>query len=144
MNVRVRNQIVNLSLEDDIDPNELTGNYLSPEEFLQQMQEENTVVIDARNDYEYDLGHFRGAIRPDIRTFRDLPQWIRDNKEQLEGKKVLDICTAEFVVRSFPVGSFVKVSKTLVNYTAALFLMEKTRLPKGSCGMDNVMYLTNG
>ena len=93
MNVRVRNQIVNLSLEDDIDPNELTGNYLSPEEFLQQMQEEDTVVIDARNDYEYDLGHFRGAIRPDIRTFRDLPQWIRDNKEQLEGKKVLTYCT---------------------------------------------------
>ena len=86
-------QIVNLSLEDDIDPNELTGNYLSPEEFLQQMQEENTVVIDARNDYEYDIGHFRGAIRPDIRTFRDLPQWIKDNKEQLEGKKVLTYCT---------------------------------------------------
>ena len=47
MHVRVREQIVNLSLEDDIDPNELTGNYLSPEEFLEQMQEEDTVVIDA-------------------------------------------------------------------------------------------------
>ena len=93
MHVRVRNQIVNLSLENDIDPNELTGNYLSPEEFLQQMQEENTVVIDARNDYEYDIGHFRGAIRPDVRTFRDLPQWIKENKEQLEGKKVLTYCT---------------------------------------------------
>ncbi len=93
MHVRVRNQIVNLSLEDDIDPNEFTGNYLSPEEFLKQMQEENTVVIDARNDYEYDIGHFRGAIRPDIRTFRDLPQWIKENKEQLEGKKVLTYCT---------------------------------------------------
>ena len=66
---------------------------MSPEEFLQQMQEENTVVIDARTHYEYDIGHFRGAIRPDIRTFRDLPQWIKDNKEQLEGKKVLTYCT---------------------------------------------------
>ena len=93
MIVRVREQIVNFSLEDDINPNELTGDYLSPEEFFKQMQEENTVVIDARNDYEYDVGHFRGAIRPDIRTFRDLPQWIRDNKDQLEGKKVLTYCT---------------------------------------------------
>lgn len=93
MHVRVREQIVNLSLEDDIDPHELTGTYLKPEQFLEQLQGENTVVIDARNDYEFDVGHFRGAIRPDIRTFRELPQWIRDNKEILEGKKVLTYCT---------------------------------------------------
>jgi len=93
MHVRVREQIVNLSLEDDINPHEITGNYLKPEQFLEQMQDENTIVIDARNDYEFDVGHFRGAIRPDIRTFRELPQWIRDNKEQLDGKKVLTYCT---------------------------------------------------
>lgn len=93
MHVRVREQIVNLSLEDDINPNELTGEYLSPKEFLEKMQEEDTVVLDARNDYEYDLGHFRGAIRPDIRTFRELPEWIRENKEIFEGKKVLTYCT---------------------------------------------------
>ena len=93
MHVRVKDQIVNLSLEDDVDPNKLTGNYLSPVQFMEQMQDENTVVIDARNDYEFDVGHFRGAIRPDIRTFRELPQWIRENKEQLDGKKVLTYCT---------------------------------------------------
>lgn len=57
------------------------------------MQDENTVVIDARNDYEYDLGHFRGAVRPDIRNFRELPEWIRDNKDQFEDKKILTYCT---------------------------------------------------
>jgi len=93
MHVRVRNQIVNLSLEDDVDPNQLTGNYLSPEEFLKEMQNEDTVVIDARNDYEFDVGHFRGAVRPDIANFRELPEWIRDNKEQFEGKKILTYCT---------------------------------------------------
>ena len=31
------------------------------------MQDEDTIIIDARNDYEFDLGHFRGAVRPDIR-----------------------------------------------------------------------------
>ncbi|MFS0574908.1 rhodanese-related sulfurtransferase [Sporosarcina sp. 179-K 3D1 HS] len=93
MHVRPRKEIVNLSLEEDINPNELTGKRLSPEEWFKQMQEEDTVIIDARNDYEYDLGHFRGAIRPDIENFRDLPEWIRENKEQFEGKKILTYCT---------------------------------------------------
>jgi UPF0176 protein len=57
------------------------------------MQDDNTLVIDARNDYEYDVGHFRGAIRPDIRTFRELPEWIKENKEMLDGKKILTYCT---------------------------------------------------
>ncbi|WP_342527536.1 rhodanese-related sulfurtransferase [Chryseomicrobium sp. FSL W7-1435] len=93
MHVRAKNEIVHLGLEEDINPNELTGTYLSPKEFFEQMQQEDTIVLDARNDYEYDLGHFRGSIRPDIRNFRDLPQWIHDNKEQLEGKKILTYCT---------------------------------------------------
>ncbi|MFS0865422.1 rhodanese-related sulfurtransferase [Fredinandcohnia sp. 179-A 10B2 NHS] len=93
MHVRPRPELVNLSLEDDINPLELTGNYLSPKEFYEKMQQENTIVLDARNTYEYDLGHFRGSIRPDVETFRDLPQWVRENKEMLEGKKILTYCT---------------------------------------------------
>ncbi|GAF65406.1 sulfurtransferase [Bacillus sp. TS-2] len=93
MHVRYRPELVTLRLEDDVNPLELTGNYLSPKEFYEAMKEENTVVIDARNDYEFDLGHFKGAIRPDIRNFRDLPDWVRENKEQFEGKKVLTYCT---------------------------------------------------
>ncbi|WP_449539341.1 oxygen-dependent tRNA uridine(34) hydroxylase TrhO [Ferdinandcohnia sp. Marseille-Q9671] len=93
MHVRPRPELVNLSLEDDINPLELTGKYLSPKEFYEKMQDQNTIILDARNTYEYDLGHFRGAIRPDVETFRDLPQWVRENKEMLEGKKILTYCT---------------------------------------------------
>lgn len=93
MHVRPRPELVHLSLEDDINPNELTGNYLSPKEFYEEMQREDTVVLDARNTYEYDVGHFRGAIRPDVETFRDLPNWVRDNRELLDGKRVLTYCT---------------------------------------------------
>ncbi|HLU22882.1 MAG TPA: rhodanese-related sulfurtransferase [Bacillaceae bacterium] len=93
MHVRPRKELVTLRLEDDINPHEITGKYLSPKEFYEAMQDENTVVLDARNDYEYDLGHFRGAIRPDIETFRELPAWVRANKEKLEGKKILTYCT---------------------------------------------------
>ena len=93
MHVRPKREIVHLGLADDINPNELTGKYLSPKEFFEQMQAEDTIVIDARNDYEFDVGHFRGAIRPDIRNFRDLPDWMLENREMFEGKKVLTYCT---------------------------------------------------
>lgn len=93
MHVRPRTEIVSLRLEDDINPNELTGKYLSPVEFFEAMKQEDTVIIDARNDYEFDLGHFKGAIRPDIKTFRDLPQWMRENKSTFENKKILTYCT---------------------------------------------------
>jgi len=93
MSVKVKNELVNLSLEDDVNPLELTGNYLKPKEFYNAMLDSNTLVIDARNDYEYDLGHFRGALRPNIRNFRDLPKWIKENEQLLEGKKILTYCT---------------------------------------------------
>lgn len=93
MFVRHRPELVSLKLEDDINPLELTGEYLSPKEFKEAILDDDTIVIDARNDYEYDLGHFKGAVRPDIRNFRDLPQWIRDNKEQFMDKRVVTYCT---------------------------------------------------
>ena len=103
MHVRYRPELVNLSLEDDVNPLELTGAYLDPKEFREAMLDENTVVIDARNDYEFDLGHFRGAIRPEIRSFRELPQWIRDNKEQFMEKRVLTYCTGGIRCEKFSV-----------------------------------------
>lgn len=93
MHVRPRPELVNLSLEEDIDPREVTGEYLSPAEFYEEMQKEDTVVLDVRNTYEYDVGHFRGAIRPEVETFRDTPEWVRENRELFEGKKVLTYCT---------------------------------------------------
>ncbi|GAA0431412.1 rhodanese-related sulfurtransferase [Lentibacillus halophilus] len=95
MHVRHRPEIVSLKMNEDeaVSPLEKTATFLSPKEFYDAMQDEETVILDARNDYEYDLGHFRGAIRPDIETFRDLPDWIRENKDQLKDKKVLTYCT---------------------------------------------------
>ncbi|MDT2822126.1 rhodanese-related sulfurtransferase [Enterococcus devriesei] len=91
--VRPRSELVALNLDEDVDPRQLTGNYLDPQAFKQALLDEETVVIDARNDYEYDLGHFRGAIRPEIHNFRELPAWIRENKEQLMDKKIVTYCT---------------------------------------------------
>ena len=93
MFVRPRKELVALNLEEDVDPLRLTGEYLDPKAFKEALLDEDTIVLDARNDYEYDLGHFRGAIRPDIRNFRELPEWIRENKEEFMDKKVVTYCT---------------------------------------------------
>lgn len=95
LSIKVRKEIVTLGLpgESDIDPNQLTGERLSPVEFYEAMQEENVVVIDGRNDYEAELGHFKNAICPPIRSFRDFPEWLRDNISELRGRKILTYCT---------------------------------------------------
>lgn len=91
--VRPRSEIVTMNLEEDLDPNVITGKRLKPKEFLEAMQEDNVVIIDARNDYEYDLGHFRNAIRPDVKNFKQFPEWINKNRELIKDKKILAYCT---------------------------------------------------
>lgn len=95
LSVKARDEIVTLGLpsEEDIDPNHLTGERLSPREFHEKMGRENTVVIDGRNDYESELGHFHGAICPPIRNFREFPAWLEEHREELEGREILTYCT---------------------------------------------------
>src|SRR5690625_4810565 len=59
MHVRARKELVTFRLKNDVNPKKTTGEYLSPKEFYEAMQDDNTVILDARNDYEYDVGHFR-------------------------------------------------------------------------------------
>ncbi len=93
MHVRAKNEIVTWRFEEDIDPTETTGVYLNPQQFYDAMQNDDVLIIDGRNDYEYDLGHFRGAIRPDVRNSREFPEWIRENLSAYKDKKILTYCT---------------------------------------------------
>lgn len=93
MFVRHKQELVTFRYEKPLDPNTKFGKRLSPVEFYEQLQQEDVVVIDGRNDYEYEIGHFRGAIRPDVESFREFPEWIRANMEQFKDKKVLTYCT---------------------------------------------------
>jgi UPF0176 protein len=79
--------------EEDFNPNNTTGKYLSPEE-LNKLYEKNDdfVVVDMRNDYEYKVGHFRNSINPKMENFRDLPN-ILPKLEDLKNKKVVTVCT---------------------------------------------------
>lgn len=91
--VKHRDSIITLLPEDDVNPRDLVGTYLTPTEWEKKLQEDDVILLDGRNGYEYDLGHFRGAIRPDITNFKEFPQWIEENLGDQKDKKILAYCT---------------------------------------------------
>jgi UPF0176 protein len=94
MFVRYKKELVTLRFdEEELDPNVISGTRLSPKQFHEYLQRDDVIVLDGRNGYEYDLGHFRGAIRPDVDSFREFPEWIRQNMSELKDKPVLTYCT---------------------------------------------------
>jgi UPF0176 protein len=108
LKVKVRKEIVTLGLgeEGDIDPNEITGTHLKPEELKQWIDNgEDVTIIDMRNDYEYKVGHFAGSINPKLDNFRDLAVTL-PKLEHLKDKKVLTVCT--YGVRCEKASGFLK------------------------------------
>jgi UPF0176 protein len=93
MHVRPKKELVTFRVDKDIDPNKKSGKRLSPKEFYELMQREDVLIVDGRNDYEYDLGHFKGAIRPEVKSFREFPEWIKKNLGDKKDKKIITYCT---------------------------------------------------
>lgn len=91
--VKVRKELVaygeHVSLENQ-------GEHVSPKVFKELLEcSDDKVVLDVRNDYEWQLGHFEGAEKPECATFRDFKEYARKLKEKIDTKKtkVLMYCT---------------------------------------------------
>ncbi|MFT8676424.1 MAG: rhodanese-related sulfurtransferase [Acetobacter sp.] len=82
MKVRLKKEIVSMGVE-GIDPNRSVGTYVPPEAWNDLLRDPDTILIDTRNDYEVAVGTFEGAMDPRTRTFREFPQWFRDNRDTL-------------------------------------------------------------
>lgn len=94
VSVKVRDEIVTLGLGDfDFDPNDITGEYITAEE-LHDLYESNEefYVVDMRNDYEMQVGHFENAILMPMSNFRELPEKLKEI-EHLKDKLVVTTCT---------------------------------------------------
>ncbi len=100
---KVREEIVALKLtradgvEEDVDPNEITGVHLMPAELKKWYDDgDEFVIIDMRNDYEFKVGHFKNSINAGLKNFRDLPEILPKLIEQhpeIATKKILTVCT---------------------------------------------------
>jgi UPF0176 protein len=93
MYVRHRDSIITLLPEDDVNPNDIVGTYLKPEEWYEMLQRDDVIIVDGRNGYEYDIGHFRGAIKAEVDNFKQFPEWIENNLSDKKDKKILTYCT---------------------------------------------------
>ncbi|MCX8510009.1 MAG: rhodanese-like domain-containing protein, partial [Rhodobacteraceae bacterium] len=77
----------------DVDPLTRVGAYVTPADWNDLIRAPDVAVIDTRNDYEVGIGTFKGAINPDIRTFRDFPDWWRAHAHEFAGKRIAMFCT---------------------------------------------------
>jgi len=94
LSIKVRKEIVSLHLGTcDIDPNQITGVHLKPEELHEWIRSgREFYIIDMRNAYEHKVGHFENSILPPIENFRDLPKVV-EQIAHLKNKTVLTVCT---------------------------------------------------
>ena len=96
MKVRLKKEIVTLGVE-GISPTKRVGQYVKPEDWNDLISSPDVVLIDTRNDYEVEIGTFKGAIDPQIQSFSQLPSWVEKAKslEAQNGRKprVAMFCT---------------------------------------------------
>ncbi|MFL2582033.1 MAG: rhodanese-related sulfurtransferase [Flavobacteriales bacterium] len=92
--IKVRNKIVADGLNDESFDVTNKGIHLKAKEFNAIIEDSNTVLVDMRNHYESEIGHFKGAVTPDVDTFRDSLDIIEnDLKEHKEEKNLVMYCT---------------------------------------------------
>ena len=92
MKVRLKAEIVTMG-EPNTNPRARVGTYVDPENWNDLISRDDVAVIDTRNTYETMIGSFEGALDPQTETFREFPDWWRDNAERFQGKKIAMFCT---------------------------------------------------
>ncbi|QKX00837.1 rhodanese-related sulfurtransferase [Wolbachia endosymbiont of Dipetalonema caudispina] len=91
MKVKLKKEIVNLGIRNlDIS---FRGKYIDPEHWDNFTSQSDVLVIDSRNEYEIRLGRFKGAINPNIRHFREFPQWVKSFFSKSKNLKIAMYCT---------------------------------------------------
>jgi len=94
LTVKVRDKIVADGLDDDTFDATNIGIHLKAKEFNDLLEDPDTIVVDMRNHYESEIGHFTKAIKPDVDTFREsLPIIEEQLSEHKSDKKLLMYCT---------------------------------------------------
>ncbi|AZI56239.1 rhodanese-related sulfurtransferase [Epilithonimonas vandammei] len=94
LTIKVRNKIVADGLNDETFDVTNKGIHLKAQEFNNMLKDPNTIVVDFRNHYESEVGHFEGAITPDVENFRESLPIINEQLQDFkEDKNLLMYCT---------------------------------------------------
>ena len=87
-----KKEIVTLGIA-DVDPTYSVGTYVKARDWNELISDPEVVLIDTRNNYEFEIGSFKGAINPNTETFRQFPSYTKNNLEQYRNKKIAMFCT---------------------------------------------------
>lgn len=90
--VKLKKEIVTMGVE-DIDPNEIVGTYVDAREWNDLISDPEVLLLDTRNKYEVEIGTFEGAVNPETDSFREFPEYIKQNLDPGKHKKVAMFCT---------------------------------------------------
>ncbi|WP_444899068.1 rhodanese-related sulfurtransferase [Microbulbifer sp. VAAC004] len=90
--VKLKREIVTMGVE-GIDPRRVVGTYVKPKDWNALISDPEVVVVDTRNDYEFQVGTFKDSLNPNTETFREFPQYVKDNLNPAKHKKVAMFCT---------------------------------------------------
>jgi len=92
MKVKLKKEIVTLSVP-GVSPVKKVGTYVKPKDWNNLLQDPDVVLIDTRNDYEVKIGTFKGAVDPKTTSFSQFPEFIENNFNPKQHKKVAMFCT---------------------------------------------------
>jgi len=92
LKVKLKKEIVTLGVS-DIDPTHSSGTYVKPADWNELINDPDVVLIDTRNNYEFEIGSFKGSINPNTETFREFPDYTKNNLEKYRDKKIAMFCT---------------------------------------------------
>lgn len=90
--VKLKKEIVTMGFE-DIDPNKVVGTYVAAQDWNELISDPETLLIDTRNDYEVNIGTFKNAVNPNTKTFREFPNYVKENLDPNKHKKIAMFCT---------------------------------------------------
>ncbi len=90
--VKLKTEIVTMGI-DWVDPKNVVGTYVEAKDWNELIRDPEVLLIDTRNDYEYAVGTFEGAVNPKTESFRDFPQYVKDHLDPAQHKKVAMFCT---------------------------------------------------
>jgi UPF0176 protein len=92
MKVKLKKEIVTMGVT-GIDPTEQVGHYVKPQDWNALISDPDVLLVDTRNDYEVDVGTFKGAIDPRITTFREFPDYVKKHFDPEKQPRVAMFCT---------------------------------------------------
>ncbi|QSX42236.1 oxygen-dependent tRNA uridine(34) hydroxylase TrhO [Shewanella cyperi] len=90
--VKLKKEIVTMGVE-GIDPLKVVGTYVKPADWNALISDPEVLLVDTRNDYEVQIGTFKNALNPKTETFREFPEYVKQNLDPARHKKVAMFCT---------------------------------------------------